>query len=203
MYERVWDESDYVIPPSENNAFFVMTNVVLTPNQTRRVCPEDPTELPDTICGYRNASTDQVNITDGICVKGHVSNLIKSHGEATGNCVESDRKENVFVCEIRSWCPVEIDELPLDMADGPLIPGSEDYTVFIKNSISFTRFGEDYHRTNMPQGICIYKPNDPGRKLYLLFDQEKRGSLKCKSCCCCSLNCKEKYLYIMALIFYE
>ena len=42
MYERVWDESDYVIPPSENNAFFVMTNVVLTPNQTRTTCPEDP-----------------------------------------------------------------------------------------------------------------------------------------------------------------
>ena len=47
MYERVWDESDYVIPPSENNAFFVMTNVVLTPNQTRTTCPEDPAELPE------------------------------------------------------------------------------------------------------------------------------------------------------------
>ncbi len=35
MYERVWDEADYVVPPAENGAFFVMTNVVLTPNQTR------------------------------------------------------------------------------------------------------------------------------------------------------------------------
>ena len=96
MYERVWDESDYVIPPSENNAFFVMTNVVLTPNQTRMTCPEDPTELPEVICGYRNTSTSVVNITEGICVAGHTGDLVKSHGTATGNCIESDRKVSQF-----------------------------------------------------------------------------------------------------------
>ena len=35
MYNRVWDEADYVVPPAENGAFFVATNVVITPNQTR------------------------------------------------------------------------------------------------------------------------------------------------------------------------
>ena len=35
VYTRVWDEADYVIPPAENGAFFVATNVVITPNQTR------------------------------------------------------------------------------------------------------------------------------------------------------------------------
>ena len=40
MYERVWDEADYVVPPAENGAFFVTTNVVITPNQTRGHCPE-------------------------------------------------------------------------------------------------------------------------------------------------------------------
>ena len=49
MYERIWDKADYIIPPSENNAFFVMTNVVITPNQTRGKCPEDHFELPQTI----------------------------------------------------------------------------------------------------------------------------------------------------------
>ena len=164
MYERVWDESDYVIPPSENNAFFVMTNVVLTPNQTRTTCPEDPGELPEVICGYRNETGQQVR--QGVCVKGHEFNRIKSHGLATGNCIESDRMEDTFVCEIASWCPVEIDDLPLEREDGPLIPGAETYTVFIKNSISFTRFGEQYHRSNMPQGICIYNHTDPG--MYVL-----------------------------------
>ena len=40
LYERVWDEADYVVPPAENGAFFVTTNVVITPNQTRGHCPE-------------------------------------------------------------------------------------------------------------------------------------------------------------------
>jgi len=102
MYERIWyvkrlsnsynfvfkqsafkkrDESDYVVPPAENSAFFVMTNVVVTPNQTRflkriRVnyrlcnvksqlqtrgfCPEDPKEVPESICSYKNLSTGEV-----------------------------------------------------------------------------------------------------------------------------------------------
>jgi len=36
----VWDEADYVIPPAENGAFFVTTNVIITPNQTWGTCPE-------------------------------------------------------------------------------------------------------------------------------------------------------------------
>jgi hypothetical protein len=35
LYTRVWDDADYVVPPAENGAFFVATNVVITPNQTR------------------------------------------------------------------------------------------------------------------------------------------------------------------------
>ena len=31
----MWDEADYVVPPAENGAFFVATNVVVTPNQKR------------------------------------------------------------------------------------------------------------------------------------------------------------------------
>ena len=30
---RVWDEADYVVPPAENGAFFITTNVLITPNQ--------------------------------------------------------------------------------------------------------------------------------------------------------------------------
>jgi len=33
---RVWDVADYVVPPAENGAFFVTTNVVITPNQVSR-----------------------------------------------------------------------------------------------------------------------------------------------------------------------
>lgn len=40
MYHRIWDTSDLIVPASENNAFFVTTNVVITPNQTRSTCSE-------------------------------------------------------------------------------------------------------------------------------------------------------------------
>lgn len=41
LYNRVWDVADYVVPPAENGAFFITTNMVITPNQTQNVCPED------------------------------------------------------------------------------------------------------------------------------------------------------------------
>ena len=34
-------------------------------------------------------------------------------GSKTGRCVASDRKPKTNVCEIYSWCPVEVDELPM------------------------------------------------------------------------------------------
>ena len=38
----------------------------------------------------------------------------------------------------------------------PLVTGSEKHTVYIKNSIRFSYFGEKYHRNNLPKGICRY-----------------------------------------------
>ena len=38
----------------------------------------------------------------------------------------------------------------------PLITGSEFHTVYIKNSIRFSYFGDKYHRNNLPNGICRY-----------------------------------------------
>lgn len=42
LYNRIWDPTDYVIPTSggEYGGFFITTNVVITPNQTRGVCAE-------------------------------------------------------------------------------------------------------------------------------------------------------------------
>lgn len=38
MYRRIWDTSDLI--SSDNDAFFVTTNVITTPNQTRTTCSE-------------------------------------------------------------------------------------------------------------------------------------------------------------------
>ena len=67
MYERVWDEADYVVPPAENGAFFVTTNVIITPNQTLGYCPEVITFV--CICSSRsiNSFQDPGDLTQSIC----------------------------------------------------------------------------------------------------------------------------------------
>ena len=90
--------------------------------------------------------------------------------------------ENVTVCEIQSWCPVEVsrtvgsgwlggvsfgwfgyltsslqdDRLLLN--DTALISGSATHTVFIKNSIRFSYFGPQYHRNNLGTD-CYINPS--------------------------------------------
>ena len=38
--DRIWDTADLVVPPQQNGAFFLMTNVIITSNQSQGVCPE-------------------------------------------------------------------------------------------------------------------------------------------------------------------
>ena len=159
MYERIWDEADYVIPPSESNAFFIMTNAVITPNQTRGTCPEDHFELSDITCNFPRHLANKTRRNRDQCIKRRIFSY-KSHGPETGNCIRSDRDdESVYVCEIRAWCPIELDKLPIP--NEPLLKNTDDFTVLLKNSISFPWFGADiYRRNNMPNGICKFDPND-------------------------------------------
>ena len=165
-YERVWDIADYVIPPSENNAFFVMTNAIITPNQTRGTCPEDHTEMSEAICNkddhFRTLPSTHHKDKSKSCTRGRIR-YYTSHGAETGRCVKHDRikkMDEVHVCDISGWCPVEQDTLLID--DEPLIPNTEYFTVLIKNAISFPLFDpKKYRRNNMPNGVCIFNPNDP------------------------------------------
>ncbi len=49
---------------------------------------------------------------------------------------------DAFACEVESWCPVEIDALPLGRRRA-LMARAEEYTVFVKNSIAFPYFGAE------------------------------------------------------------
>lgn len=42
LYQRVWDASDISVPPhgEESGGFFILTNLVITANQTRGTCSE-------------------------------------------------------------------------------------------------------------------------------------------------------------------
>jgi len=123
LYSRVWDETDFVVPPVENNAFFVMTNLVITPNQTRSECPE---------VGTWNC-TEDFN-----CTKGATSS--SSHGVLTGICNVTTK-----TCQVAAWCPVEENTTPLK--NKAILQGSESFTVLIKNHIYFPKF--DKQRSNI------------------------------------------------------
>ncbi|XP_030328681.1 P2X purinoceptor 5 isoform X1 [Strigops habroptila] len=137
LRERLWDVADYVIPPQGENVFFVMTNLIVTPNQRQATCPEvgrteplgpqTPTKpgsdrIPDALC-YK----------DRDCVAGEA--VVAGNGVKTGRCLK-DRDSIRGTCEILAWCPVEKRSKPKK----PLLASAENFTVYIKNSVRFPKF---------------------------------------------------------------
>ncbi|XP_051887846.1 P2X purinoceptor 4a isoform X2 [Pristis pectinata] len=115
--EHLWDAADYVIPPQQESAFFVMTNLILTENQVQGRCPELPSK------------TSRCK-SDSDCATGYHDP--HSNGILTGIC-----NKHVNTCEIYGWCPVENDTV----IPKPAILGeAEKFTVLIKNSITFPKF---------------------------------------------------------------
>ncbi|XP_071479418.1 P2X purinoceptor 4-like [Diadema antillarum] len=126
-YNRVWDVPDYVIPAQQTNGFFVMTNMVLSPMQSRGACPEDPDIDREKCQSDHDCRTDDAIIT--------------GNGIKTGRCVNTTNPEDAqptTVCEVRAWCPVEVDIQPLSKA--AILEEAENFTVLIKNSITFPKF---------------------------------------------------------------
>lgn len=149
-YKHIWDVADFVVPPQENGAFFVATNVIITPNQTQGICAED-SSLPNAVCDVKNNT----------CVANEP--VTNGNGFMTGKCIPSwDNKTHV--CEVRAWCPVEVNLLPLGVKT-PLLGESQNFTVLIKNSIEFPLFG--IRRRNVLNNSnssylsnCQYHPRD-------------------------------------------
>lgn len=131
------DNADFVIPPQENNALFIMTNYIRTDQQRQR-CQEG-NDISEAICN-----------NDSYCQKlGPYPP--KSNGRWTGRCLQPEGR-----CEIEGWCPVENDLVMPDPMNDTL-----NFTVFVKNFVQFTRFGMS--RTNLfygPEKIqaCHYHP---------------------------------------------
>nr|CAB90750.1 P2X4b receptor subunit [Mus musculus] len=89
---RIWDVADYVVPAQEENSLFIMTNMIVTVNQTQGTCPEIPDKT--SICD-----------SDANCTLG--SSDTHSSGIGTGRCVPFNA--SVKTCEVAAWCPVEND----------------------------------------------------------------------------------------------
>ncbi|XP_077811667.1 P2X purinoceptor 4 isoform X3 [Macaca mulatta] len=137
---RIWDVADYVIPAQENS-LFVMTNMILTMNQTQDLCPE----IPDvtTVCK-----------SDANCTAGSAGT--HSNGVSTGRCVPFNR--SVKTCEVAAWCPVEDDT---HVPQPAFLKAAENFTLLVKNNIWYPKF--NFSKRNILPNItttylksCIY-----------------------------------------------
>ena len=64
------------------------------------------------------------------------------------------KQNGKYACEVESWCPIEVDELPMGLNGQALMANAAGYTVFIKNSIAFPYFGKQYIRNNLVNKTC-------------------------------------------------
>ncbi|XP_030075323.1 P2X purinoceptor 4 [Microcaecilia unicolor] len=139
---KVWDVADYIVPAQEENAFFVMTNVIITQNQKQGLCPEFPDDT--TRCK-----------SDSDCVKGYVGT--HSNGFQTGKCVAFDNSSEK-TCQVFAWCPVENDTAVPKPA---FLKDAENFTVLIKNNIWYPKF--NFSKRNILSNVstaylkqCVY-----------------------------------------------
>ncbi|XP_063068780.1 P2X purinoceptor 4a isoform X2 [Engraulis encrasicolus] len=153
---RVWDVADYIIPPQEESSFFVLTNLIVTDNQTQAHCAEIPSE--SSRC-----------YTDKDCkvgIKGP-----RSNGVQTGRCVIFN--QTVKTCEVFAWCPLERDDEP---PNPPMLGDAENFTVLVKNNIRFPKF--QFSKRNILPHInssylqdCVFsRSSDPECPIFRLKD---------------------------------
>uniref|UniRef100_A0A1W7RF18 P2X purinoceptor n=1 Tax=Agkistrodon contortrix contortrix TaxID=8713 RepID=A0A1W7RF18_AGKCO len=120
---RVWDAADYVIPPQAENSVFIMTNMIITLNQTQGLCPEFPDKT--TTCK-----------SEADCKKGYVST--HSNGIQTGKCrVYNLTDPSIKTCEVFAWCPVENDD---NIPKPAFLRDAEEFTLLVKNNIWYPKF---------------------------------------------------------------
>lgn len=110
----------------------------------------------DHFCLFQSPS-----VLDGICMEDvdcSVGNpVVHGNGIKTGRCVMFNSTHST--CEIFGWCPVENDTLPRK----PLLAEAENFTLFIKNTVNFTKFNfskGNTLQTNDPTYFktCMYDP---------------------------------------------
>ncbi|KAF1425996.1 P2X purinoceptor 6, partial [Spheniscus magellanicus] len=140
---RLWDAADYARPPQGENVLFLVTNFIATAKQAQGTCPESPSVL-DAVC-----------TEDADCPVGNP--VVRGNGIKTGKCVTFNTTHST--CEIYGWCPVENNTLPRK----PLLAEAENFTLFIKNTIHFTKFNFskcNTLQTNDPTYFksCTYDP---------------------------------------------
>lgn len=102
---------DLVYPATEQNAFFITTSHILTPNQTRSSCAGVGSCTVDSDCEYNEYDTGSQGIHTGIC------------------------DNSTQTCQVYGWCPLESD------SNLATLNNIGNFTVFVKIDIIFPNFG--------------------------------------------------------------
>ncbi|KAK2816339.1 hypothetical protein Q7C36_022610 [Tachysurus vachellii] len=157
--ERLWDVADYVYPDQGVSSFVVMTNFIMTVGQSQGKCPELPdgsnncTVDADCKKGEYKRTGNESYKTDAT-IQPFEDEVGNARGRMTGKCLNKS-------CEIQSWCPVQDDRV---IPNPPLLAAAENFTLFIKNSISFPGFG--VVRSNLVESVtssylktCLFDPD--------------------------------------------
>ncbi|KAK6475436.1 P2X purinoceptor 5-like [Huso huso] len=153
---RLWDAVDYVFPPQGGSVFFVITNLIQTPDQKLGHCPES-SKVPDARC----RTDDDCNPQEAV---------VAGNGIKTGHCIHE-----TGTCEIYAWCPIEKPSPPIH----PILGQAENFTVYIKNSVKFSKFS--FSRSNVKDtGVylknCTYDEiNHPYCPVFRLGDIVSRA----------------------------
>ncbi|KAM4701310.1 P2X purinoceptor 1 [Discoglossus pictus] len=155
MGVEIWDAVDYVFPPQGDSSFVVMTNFIITPEQKLGFCNELPDAAP---CETDDDCKGTKRLKQGESNEPSMS----PSGVLTGNCTFYN--ETFKTCQAYSWCPIENDYV---VPKPPLLLAAENFTLFIKNSITFPN--HRVSRQNLVETVtsnylkkCLYhKKHDP------------------------------------------
>ncbi|CAF1315763.1 unnamed protein product [Adineta steineri] len=112
----MFDNADFIVPPQESNALFIMTNLIQTDQQRKRC--EEGIDIDDAQCTNHSQCEERSQYRE------------RSNGRWTGKCRLLENR-----CEIEGWCPVEN-----DLIIPKPIMGTLNYTILLKNFIEFARF---------------------------------------------------------------
>jgi len=114
------DEHDVIYPAREEGAFFITTNFLVTPNQTRDVC---------------SSNTKCANFANNKCP----TNQSLETGISTGNCDNVTKN-----CLMNAWCLPEN-----DVNLKQYLEGLDDFSVMFKINAKFSFPGHEYLRDNL------------------------------------------------------
>eukprot|EP00053_Salpingoeca_punica_P014659 m.133512 g.133512 ORF g.133512 m.133512 type:complete len:401 (+) comp16513_c0_seq1:195-1397(+) len=140
----VWDPTDYVIPAQEEDALFILTNYLLTPNQTRGEWLEDPAFVTN-------------------CTSNKMCPYLKSSrsGLLSGTCDLPSQG-----CTVLGWGPVELSarDSETQIVGNPSQLARENvlnFTIMVKNNIFFSKFGTKFINVGATVNLttCHWDPN--------------------------------------------